>query len=328
MMLGNIAVLDIGLILGGFIFLIWGADRFIEGASGIACNFGVSPLIIGLTIVGFGTSAPEVLVSIMASLQGNPQLAIGNAIGSNIANIALILGMTSLFIPLFVKSQILHREYPIMLAVTLFASYLLFDGELSRLDGILLLSVLVCVIFLLIWMAKNSKNDVIEKEFKEEIKPNISTKMALIWFVVGLIVLLISSRALVVGAVHIATAFGVSDLVIGLTIVAIGTSLPELAASISSALKKEYDLAIGNVIGSNIYNIVAVLAVPGLIAPGVFMDEILTRDVPVMIGLTFLFFIFGYGKTGRINRFEGLLLLSAFIGYQMWIFLSITQAAT
>lgn len=326
--LGNIALLDIGLILGGFVFLIWGADRFIEGASGIACNFGVSPLIIGLTIVGLGTSAPEVLVSIMASLQGNPQLAIGNAIGSNIANIALILGATSLFIPLFVKSAILRREYPVMLAVTLFASFLLFDGELSRNDGIALLMVLVAVILLLIWLAKTAKSDSIEAEFKAEIHPNMNTKKALFWFVVGLITLLVSSRALVVGAVHIATDFGVSDLVIGLTIIAVGTSLPELAASISSALKKEYDIAIGNVIGSNIYNIAAVLAVPGLIAPGTFLTEIIHRDVPVMLVLTALFFLFGYGKKGQINRLEGAFLLSLFIAYQGWIFISISGASS
>ena len=309
-------------ILVGLVVLVWSADRFISGAAALADNLGVSPMLIGLTVVGFGTSAPEVLVSIMAAVNGNPGLAIGNAIGSNIANIGLILGFTALVIPLSVHSSVLKREYPLLLAVTVICILLMLDGELGRFDGGVLLVLLVAVFGWMIYTAKTGAADPIAGEYDAEIPHNVPTKKALLLLIGGLIFLLISSRLLVWGATHVAIALGVSDVVIGLTIVAIGTSLPELAASITSAMKKEDDIAIGNVIGSNLYNMLAVLSIPGLVAPGPFSPAVLTRDLPVMFGLTlFLFFMgYGFGKQGRINRFEGLGLLLCFVGYQSWLF--------
>ncbi|MES9812267.1 MAG: calcium/sodium antiporter [Candidatus Thiodiazotropha sp.] len=315
-------------ILVGLVVLVWSADRFISGAAALADNLGVSPMLIGLTVVGFGTSAPEVLVSTMASFNGNPGLAIGNAIGSNIANIGLILGFTALLIPLSVHSSVLRREYPLLLAVSAMAFLLMWDGELNQFDGVILVVTLVGVLGWMIYTAKTGAADPIAGEFDAEIPHDIPTHKAIVLLLVGLIFLLLSSRLLVWGASNVASALGVSDVIIGLTIVAIGTSLPELAASITSALKGEDDLAIGNVIGSNLYNLLAVLSIPGLVAPGVYSPEVMERDLPVMMVLTiFLFFMgHGLGKQGRINRLEGLLLLLCFIGYQSLLFMSLVNA--
>ncbi|MES9924610.1 MAG: calcium/sodium antiporter [Candidatus Thiodiazotropha endolucinida] len=315
-------------ILVGLVVLVWSADRFISGAAALADNLGVSPMLIGLTVVGFGTSAPEVLVSTMASFNGNPGLAIGNAIGSNIANIGLILGFTALVIPLSVHSSVLRREYPLLLAVSAMAFLLMWDGELDQLDGVILVVTLVAVLGWMIYTAKTGAADPIAGEFDAEIPHDIPTQKAIVLLLGGLIFLLLSSRLLVWGASNVASALGVSDVIIGLTIVAIGTSLPELAASITSALKGEDDLAIGNVIGSNLYNLLAVLSIPGLVAPGTYSPEVMERDLPVMMVLTmFLFFMgHGLGKQGRINRLEGLLLLLCFIGYQSLLFVSLVNA--
>ncbi|MCU7814993.1 MAG: calcium/sodium antiporter [Candidatus Thiodiazotropha sp. (ex Lucinoma kastoroae)] len=314
-------------ILVGLIILVWSADRFISGAAALADNLGVSPMLIGLTVVGLGTSAPEVLVSTMAAMNGNPGLAIGNAIGSNIANIGLILGFTALIIPLSVHSSVLKREYPILLAVTLLCLLLMWDGELNQFDGAVLAITLVGVLGWMIYTAKTGAADPIADEFDAEIPHDIPTRKAIILLLVGLAFLLLSSHLLVWGATNVATALGVSDVIIGLTIVAIGTSLPELAASITSAMKGEDDLAIGNVIGSNLYNMLAVLSIPGLVAPGPYAPEVLTRDLPVMLGLTlFLFFMgYGFGKPGRINRLEGAILLLAFVGYQSFLFFTLVS---
>lgn len=322
-------MLDILAVLAGFALLVWGADKFVTGAAGIARNFGISPLLIGLTIVGFGTSAPEILVAAMASINGNPGLAIGNAIGSNITNIALILGATAIVSPLFVHSNTLQREYPILLLVTFGAAALMLDQQLLVTDGLILLISLFLVLFWLARLGMNqNEHDPLMQEIEDELPEEMPTSRAVMWFILGLIVLLASSRLLVWGAVNIATAFGVSDLVIGLTIVAIGTSLPELAASITSALKNEPDIAIGNIIGSNIYNLLAVLSIPGLVSPGEFAIEALLRDVPIMIGLTLALFFMGYSfrnKNGQINRLEGSALLASFIAYQSWLFLDATK---
>ncbi|VAX05481.1 Inner membrane protein YrbG, predicted calcium/sodium:proton antiporter [hydrothermal vent metagenome] len=324
-------LLNVAAILIGFAVLVWGADRFIMGAAALARNLGLSPMIIGLTVVGFGTSAPEILVSTMAAIQGNPGLAIGNAIGSNIANIGLILGVTALIVPLTVHSETLRREYPILLVICMVVLVLMLDGELGQLDGIILLVCLVLMLCTMVRIALRSRKtkDPMEAEFAAEIPDTMSTRMALLWLLVGLALLLFSSRILVWGAVNIAQSFGISDLIIGLTIIALGTSLPELAASIVSALKNEHDIAIGNVIGSNMYNLLAVLAIPGIIAPGIFSPEVLSRDLPVMIGLTLAIFAMGYGfgGPGRINRFEGLLLLLCFIGYQGLLFFTALEPA-
>jgi cation:H+ antiporter len=321
-------LLDILAILVGLIVLAWGADRFITGAAALASNLGVAPMTIGLTIVGFGTSAPEMLVSGIAAFDGNPGLAIGNAIGSNIANIGLILGTTALVLPLSINSGVLKREYPILVLVTLLSLGLMIDGELGHLDGVILVGVFL---FLLAWVfraARADSSDPMSSEFDAEIPHDIPTPKALFWLVVGLLLLLASSRALVWGSVNIAHELGVSDLIIGLTIVALGTSLPELAASIASALKGEDDIAIGNIIGSNLYNLLAVLSLPALIAPGAFSPEALYRDQPMMQGLTLalLLLSFSRSKQRRIGRMGGLLLLLAFIGYQTLLFFTLAKA--
>ncbi|MES9993468.1 MAG: calcium/sodium antiporter [Candidatus Thiodiazotropha sp.] len=311
----------------GLLVLVWSADRFISGAAALADNLGVSPMLIGLTVVGFGTSAPEILVSTMAVTNGNPGLAIGNAVGSNIANIGLILGFTALVVPLSVHSSVLRREYPLLLAVSVMTLLLMWDGELNRIDGVALLVTLAAVLGWMIYTAKTGAADPIASEFDAEIPHDIPTRKAILLLLGGLLFLLVSSRLLVWGAVNVASALGVSDVIIGLTIVAIGTSLPELAASITSALKGEDDLAIGNVIGSNLYNLLAVLSIPGLMAPGPFSAEVMNRDLPVMMALTlFLFFMgYGLGKQGRINRLEGLFLLLCFIGYQTLLFFTLVN---
>lgn len=312
-------------IIIGFILLLWGADRFVTGAAATARNLGLSPLIIGLTIVGFGTSAPEILISAMASWDNNTGLAIGNAIGSNIANIALVLGTTAIILPLNVKSEILRREYPILFAATMATLVLIADGELSRLDGLLLLSGLVVMLYWVVSLASRSRrSDPMKSEFEAEMPKKMTTSSALGWFIIGLVILLIGSRLLVTGAVEIAQSIGVSDLVIGLTVVAVGTSLPELATSIMSALKKEHDIAIGNIIGSNMFNLLAVMSLPGIIQPGAVPVMVLERDYPIMTGLTLVLFAMAYGfrGPGRITRIEGSVLLTGFIAYQSLLYLT------
>jgi len=310
-------------IIAGFSLLVWGADRFVLGASATARNLGVPPLIIGLTIVGFGTSAPEMLVSGVAAWQGNPGLSIGNALGSNITNIALVLGVTAIITPLNVHSDTLRREFPILLAIMLFALLIMLDGDLSRMDGILLLSGLGAMIYWLVRLGRQKlSSDPMESEYDKEIPGAMSTRTGIGWIAAGLVTLLLSSQILVWGAVNIAQILGVSDLVIGLTVVAIGTSLPELAASVISAIKKEHEIAIGNVIGSNMYNLLGVMGLPGVIGAGVFDRAVLVRDFPVMIGLTLALFVtaYGFNGTGRINRIEGAMLFMAFIAYQVFLY--------
>ncbi len=315
-------------VIAGFALLVWGADRFVMGAAGTARNLGVSPLIIGLTIVGFGTSAPEILVSVMAALQGNPGLAVGNAIGSNITNIALILGTTALVAPLAIHSGVVKRELPILIGTTLVAYVLLSDGTLGRLDGLLLLLGLMVMLVAVVYIGISSRGkDPVVAEYEAEIPMDLSLGQSLTWLIIGLVVLVGSSRMLVWGAVGVAEHFGISDLIIGLTIVALGTSLPELAASIASVLKNEHDIAIGNVIGSNMFNILAVLGLPGIISPGPVDPAVVSRDMPVMIGLTVALFLMAYGfrGLGRINRGEALLLLAAYAGYQTLLYLSVVR---
>ena len=314
-------LLSVMAIITGFGLLVWGAERFVHGAAAIARNFGVAPLIIGLTVVGIGTSAPEILISIVAASQGNPALAVGNALGSNITNIALVLGITAIVMPLTVKSETLRREYPIMFIVMLLALILVMDGHLGQIDGLILISGLFVMLYWMIQQGKKQKRDPMEKEFEQEI-PKISNQKAFLWLAIGLILLIISSRGLVWGSVNIAKAAGISDLVIGLTIVAIGTSLPELAASIMSALKKEHDIAIGNIIGSNMFNLLVVLGIPGLISPHFIDTSILERDFPFMIGLSIALFLMAYGfkGEGRINRFEGGLLLGGYVAYMVVLY--------
>ncbi|MDF2182183.1 calcium/sodium antiporter [Neptuniibacter sp. CAU 1671] len=301
-------------VLGGLVLLVWSADRFVAGAAATARNFGMSPLLIGLTIVSFGTSAPEILVSVMASLNGSGELAVGNALGSNIANIALVLGITALVAPLPVKSGILKKEIPLLLAITLLACMLLFNLYLGLYDSLILLAALVVSLFLFARFQKSVAGDAIASD--EEDLPDLATGPALFWLIVGLLILAASSRLLVWGASEIAYAMGVSELVVGLTIVAVGTSLPELAASVASALKKHHDIAIGNVVGSNIFNLVAVMAVPGLLSPTALESEVFYRDAMTMLGLTVLLLAFAlWQKPPSISRLEGGLLSAAYAAY-------------
>lgn len=310
-------------ILAGFALLIWGADRFVIGAAATAYRLGVSSLLIGLTVVGFGTSAPEIMVSISAAAGGAPELAAGNALGSNIANIGLILGLTALIKPLLVRSQTLRRELPMLLAITLLALMPFLDSYLSRFEGIALVGGLVLMLFWLVHLETTSDgSDEMVAEADAEIRHDLTLKKAVFILFVGLIVLLVGSQLLVWGATGIAKTLGISDLVIGLTVVAIGTSLPELAASLAAVFKNEHDLAIGNVIGSNMYNLLAVLGIAGIIQPTALDTSVIERDFPVMVGLTVLLFAMAYGwREGgqRINRMEGAALLSIFVVYQTYI---------
>ncbi len=316
-------------ILLGFIVLVWSADRFVLGASAVARNMGVSPLIIGMTILGFGTSAPEMLVSAVAAWGGNPALGVGNAIGSNITNIALVLGFTAIIAPMVVHSKVLKREFPMLFLVMALAAVLMIDGELGRLDGIILLSGVVVMLWWMIRVARQPHapgEEPLDTEFEDEIPADMSTGKAFVWLILGLVLLMASSRLLVWGAVNVAEYFGISDLIIGLTIVAIGTSLPELAATVSAALKKEHEMAIGNVVGSNLFNLLAVLAFPGIIAPSVLEPEVMSRDFLVMVALTVTLFFMAYGfrgKDGQINRFEGVALLVAFVGYMVMLYFAV-----
>ncbi|MBA1146089.1 calcium/sodium antiporter [Ectothiorhodospiraceae bacterium WFHF3C12] len=306
----------------GFIVLTWSADRFIAGAAVTARSLGVSPLVVGLTIVGIGTSAPEMLVSGLAAWEGNPGLGIGNAIGSNIANTGLIIGITALCFPLAVRSSILKREMPVLLAVMGLSLPLLLDLRLQRWEGLLLLLGMGAVLLWMGWQARRGGADPIVQEYEEEIPTDMPLRTAVFWLIAGLALLLASSRALVWAAVATAQSLGISDLVIGLTIVALGTSLPELAASMASARKGEHDIAIGNVIGSNIFNILGVMGLAGAVAPFHFDAEVLNRDFVSMVLLTMVFFAFAYGlrRPGHVTRPEGLLLLAAYCGYQVMLF--------
>ena len=321
-------------ILGGFIGLIWSADRFVGGSAALASNFGVSKLIIGLTIVSLGTSAPEIVVSISASLKAAGDLAVGNAIGSNLANIGLVLGITALVAPLPIQRHLLNRELPILLLVTALAGALLYDAELSFVDGVLLLGALVPVLVFLVV----SKNRQPSAEEEDTDIPDMSRASAALWFVLGLAALIVSSEVLVWGAREVATAFGVSPLIIGLTVIAVGTSLPELAASVMSALRNHHDIALGNIVGSNIFNLLAVMSVPGLIQQPQMDAAVFSRDFLAMAGITALLalaILLDYGlrnraagaaNDGRLGRRIGILLLMAYVGYYLLLFTSTAAA--
>lgn len=313
-------------ILGGIAFLVWGADRFVLGASALANNMGVSPLLIGLTIVGFGTSAPEMLVSAVAASKGAAGLSIGNAIGSNITNAALVLGASALVGPLAVHSKVIRRELPVLLLVSLGAYALMWDGHLGRADGIVLL---LCLVGMVSWVVREGRmegragsDDALGAEMEDEIPRDMSTPVALFWVIFGLAILMVSSDRLVWGATGVARFFDVPDLLIGLTVVAVGTSLPELAASVAASRRGEDDIAIGNVVGSNMFNLLGVLALPGIIAPGGFDEAVLRFDFPVMIGLTVLVFVLarGFRNERQLTRAHGALLVGCFVAYNVYLF--------
>lgn len=302
--------------------LVWSADRFVEGSASTARYFGMPPLLIGMVIVGFGTSAPEMVVSALAALQGNPGIALGNAYGSNITNIALILGVTALISPIAVHSQILRKELPILTVVTALAAWQLWDGKITRLDAVVLLTVFAVLVIWSIWQGLRKKKDALGREIEQELKVHaMPIRRSVFWLVVGLALLIVSSRLLVWGAVEIAHGFGVSDLIIGLTIVAVGTSFPELASSVIATRKGEHDIALGNILGSNLFNTLAVVGIAGLIYPMEAGPEIFSRDILVMAALTLSLFFIGYGfrGMGRINRIEGAALLTCFVGYMAYL---------
>jgi len=313
-------------VIFGVVLLVWSADRFVDGAAAVAQHLGMPPLLIGMVVVGFGTSAPEMVVSALSAWQGNPGIALGNAYGSNIANIGLILGLTALISPIRVESQVLRKELPVLLLVTVLAALQLVDGSLTRGDALVLLLVFVVLMGWSIRSGLRKKGDALEEEvISELVEHQMSLAKATGWLLLGLILLVVSSRILVWGAVVIARGFGVSDLVIGLTIVAIGTSLPELASSLAATRKGEHDIALGNVIGSNLFNTLAVVGIAGAIAPMPVPPEALTRDVLGMAVLSVALFLFAYGfrgRQGRLNRIEGALLLSGYIGYNLLLLLS------
>ena len=315
-------LLAIVAVILGLIVLVWSADKFVDGAVGVAEFCGMSTLLIGMVVVGFGTSAPELTVSAISASQGNPELALGNAYGSNIANIALILGATALISPILMQRSVLRGDLPILLAVSVLSIILVWDGSVARWNGILLLAVFAAAMAYSI--RRELRKAKLEKSESQSGNVDIaepkkaSLGKSVFWLLLGLVLLVVSSRALVWGAVEIARTLGVSDLLIGLTIVAIGTSLPELASSIAAARKGENDLALGNIIGSNLFNTLAVVGIAATISP---MDEIekavTYRDMPLMIALTVALIVLGFRRKGdgRLNRIAGAILLAVYIGY-------------
>lgn len=315
-------ILAIVAVIVGLAVLVWSADKFVDGAVGVAEFCGMSTLLIGMVIVGFGTSAPELTVSAISAAQGNPELALGNAYGSNIANIALILGATALISPILMQRSVLRGDLPILLAVSVLSIILVWDGSVARWNGILLLAVFAAAMAYSIHRelrkAKLEKSESQSGNVDIAEPKKASFGKSVFWLVLGLVLLVASSRALVWGAVEIARTLGVSDLLIGLTIVAVGTSLPELASSIAAARRGENDLALGNIIGSNLFNTLAVVGLAAIISP---MDEIekavTYRDMPLMIALTVALIVLGYRRKGdgRLNRIAGAILLAVYVGY-------------
>ncbi|CAM4114510.1 calcium/sodium antiporter [Pseudoalteromonas byunsanensis] len=316
-------VLSFVILILGFVALVWSADRFVFGAAALARNFGVPTLIVGLTIVAMGSSAPEMMVAAQAALADKTDTAVGNAVGSNIANILLVLGITALLRPLSVSSGILKREMPLLVLVSLAAWFIVSDDHFSFVEGGALLIGFIAFLLALIVITKKSGNsdDPLINEACDEVPDNVPTRKAVFWLIIGMVLLPVSSAYLIDAAVDIAKYFGMSDLLIGLTIIAIGTSLPELAACVAGVLKQEDDLALGNIIGSNIFNILAVLSIAGIINPANIDINIAGRDIYIMLGATLalVFMSLSFTGTRRINRFEGGLLLAAFIGYMYFI---------
>ncbi len=311
-------IVVLSLILG-FILLAWAAERLVLGASSLADHLGMPPLLIGLTIVAVGTSAPEIVIAIIASWKGSPNLALGTAVGSNIANIGLVLGVTALIAPLRVHSNTLRREYPLLFLIMVLSVLVLLNGQLERLDGWLMLAGLI---ILLIWLAvtgmHSQKKEPMIVEYDSHVPHKMSLSIAIFWLAVGAILLPLASKIIIDNAVIIAQWFNISDLIIGLTLMALGTSLPEVATSIISALKKEDDIAIGNILGSNMFNLSAVFPFPALLSPGVISPSLLSRDLPVMFAITIFLFVIIYRNSsgsGCICRWQGAFLLSCYFGY-------------
>nr|WP_260472428.1 calcium/sodium antiporter [Chlorobium phaeovibrioides] len=319
-------------IICGLFILMWSADKFIDGSAALADHFGMPSLLIGMLVVGFGTSAPEIAVSVLASLEGNPDLALGNAYGSNITNIALVLGLTALISPIVVESGILRKELPLLAAIAAVSALQLYDGELSMIDALVLLTLFCSMLGWTFVVGLRKKRDALSEEIEQELQEHcMPLSKSLLLVGSGLVLLIASSRMLVWGAVGIADILGVSNLVIGLTVVAVGTSLPELVTSIIAARKGQHDIALGNVLGSNMFNLMIVVGIAGVIHPFPVNAEVIYRDIPVMGLLTISLFFFGFGfrgpGTGKINRLEGAILLSAYIAYITYLALTAFQGS-
>ncbi|MFM7373967.1 MAG: calcium/sodium antiporter [Chthoniobacterales bacterium] len=312
--------LTIVILIVGLVLLYFGAEGLVRGSSSLALRLGVGPLLVGLTVVAFGTSTPELVVSLKAAYLGQGDISVGNVVGSNICNIGLILGFSALIIPIKVASQIVRVDTPIMIGVTALALFCLHDGSLSRVEGIVLFVLLVAYVLFSIRLARQQATDPLAGEFSEEIKiSKWGVWQDIAFIVAGLVMLVFGARFLVEAAIDIAKAFGLSGAVIGLTIVAMGTSLPEFATSLVAALKKEADIAVGNVVGSNIFNVLGILGISSAVTP-LSSAGITDIDLGVMAGFAVVLWIFS--RTGfRITRTEGLILLVAYVGYISWLIL-------
>ncbi|PHX04490.1 calcium/sodium antiporter [Vibrio splendidus] len=316
----------IALLIIGLGFLVWSADKLVYGAAALARNFGISPLVIGMTILAMGSSAPEMMVSATAALDGKTDTAVGNVLGSNIANIALILGITALIKPLSISSGVIRRELPLMIGVTLLAGALLWDNHLGFYEGVLLFVLFAAFLFAMLQISRSEKKngDAFLEEQESEVPEGVSNPKAAMWVVVGLIILPLAANMLVDNAVVIAKFFGMSDLVIGLTIIAVGTSLPELAASLAGVMKGEDDMAVGNIIGSNVFNILAVMGIPGILNPSVLSEFAMGRDFWVMLGVSLLLVVMALGKSRSVNRIEGGVLIVTFVAYQAYLLMNMS----
>ena len=315
-------MLSVAAILVGLLLLFWGADRLVIGAGATARNLSVSPVLIGLVIVGFATSAPEMLISAVASMNNAPALALGNAVGSNIANLGMVLGTAVLLAPLAVHSKTLRHEFPLVLAATGFAYLLFLDNDLSRIDAALLLVALaILIVWLIILGMRSSVSDPLGIEYADEFSDKMSTGKATFWLIGGLVMLLVGAELMVSGATDAARRMGVSELILGLTVVAVGTSLPELAVAVAGALKRESDLVIGNVLGSNIFNLLAVIGIAGAIQPHELTTGVLALHYPLMTGMTLAVFIIAYNRRAKVQltRPIGAALLVTFLAYQGFV---------
>jgi cation:H+ antiporter len=324
--LGIIMLEAIAFLIIGLGFLVWSADKLVYGAAALARNFGISPLVIGMTILAMGSSAPEMMVSATAALDGKTDTAVGNVLGSNIANIALILGITALIKPLSISSGVIRRELPLMIGVTLLAGALLWDNHLGFYEGVLLFVLFAAFLFAMLQISRSEKKngDAFLEEQESEVPEGVSNPKAAMWVVVGLIILPLAANMLVDNAVVIAKFFGMSDLVIGLTIIAVGTSLPELAASLAGVMKGEDDMAVGNIIGSNVFNILAVMGIPGILNPSVLSEFAMGRDFWVMLGVSLLLVVMALGKSRSVNRIEGGVLIVTFVAYQAYLLMNMS----
>lgn len=302
----------------GLALLIWSADRFVLASAAVARHFGMPPLLIGMVVIGFGTSAPEMAVSVLAAAGGNPGLALGNAYGSNITNIGLILGVTALIRPLAVHSQVLRKELPLLTVVLVLAGWQARDGVLGRGEAAVLLGLFLLLMAWTIRQGLRNRSDALAADMATVLAGgDRPLRRSILQLVGGLLLLVGSSRLLVWGAVGIARGFGMSDLLIGLTIVAVGTSLPEFASSVIAVRRGEHELALGNILGSNLFNTLAVVGLAGVVSPLTVARDVFVRDIPVMAVLTVSLFLIGYGfrGPGRINRWEGAALLAGYVGY-------------